>query len=297
MDRFENLRFRVCCVFGCSLFSSKGAPKHTRKRNTPKNADSRNGPLPAFSSVLRFRVCFGACQFNSSLCCLLRKFWRFQARDSGNCAIHDSQFCAVKGLPSCAHTSVHESAREGCLLCQSPTKKEPLNGGVSNGGVSRSGLVLPFLSFFVLFRERFFWDFPDLLGDGLGIFPICPFPLSRPIKSTYEEQSRKGPRHNLDLARKSGKHPGLETPRFSFSQTNKGSYVSAHVSTHARAHTSVHERFWSKFTWSVFACSAPYLTSDFLHYHPFQNHYMHEIIVYELVRGLQLQLSGVLWIN
>ena len=55
-----------------------------------------------------------------------------------------------------------------------------------------------FLSFFVL--SRFFWDFPDLLGDGPGIFPIRPFSLSRPIKSTYEEQSRKGPRHNLDLS-------------------------------------------------------------------------------------------------
>ena len=62
----------------------------------------------------------------------------------------------------------------------------PLNG-VSNGGVSRSGLVLPFLS--VLGLSRVFRDFPDLLGDGPGIFPICPFPLSRPIKSTYEEQS------------------------------------------------------------------------------------------------------------
>ena len=67
----------------------------------------------------------------------------------------------------------------------------PLNGGVSNGGVSRSGLVLPFLSFLGL--SRFFWDLPDLLGNGPGIFPICPFPLSRPINSTYKEQSRKGP--------------------------------------------------------------------------------------------------------
>ena len=89
----------------------------------------------------------------------------------------------------------------------------PLNGGFQTGGVSRSGLVLPFLSFFGL--SRFFWDFPDLRGDGSGIFPICPFPLSRPIKSTYEEQSRKGPRHNLDLSRKKWetprvwKHPGL----------------------------------------------------------------------------------------
>ena len=58
----------------------------------------------------------------------------------------------------------------------------PLNGGVSNGRVSRSGLVLPFLSFFVLFGTfPICWDFPDLLGDGPGIFPICPFPLSRPI--------------------------------------------------------------------------------------------------------------------
>ena len=77
-------------------------------------------------------------------------------------------------------------------------------------------LFSSFLSFLGL--SRFFWDFPDLLGDGPGIFLISPFPLSRPIKSTYEEQSRKGPRHNLDLSRKSGKHPGLESRRFGFSQ-------------------------------------------------------------------------------
>ena len=91
----------------------------------------------------------------------------------------------------------------------------PLNrGGFKRGGfpiwTCPSFFVLPFLSFFVLFcpflfffvLSRFFWDFPDLLGDGPGIFPIRPFPLSRPIKSTYEEQCRKGPRHNLDLSRK-----------------------------------------------------------------------------------------------
>ena len=68
-------------------------------------------------------------------------------------------------------------------------------------------LFCPFLSFFVL--SRFFWDFPDLVGDGPGIFPIGPFPLFRPVESTNEEQSRKGPRHNLDLSRKK-----RETPRF-----------------------------------------------------------------------------------
>ena len=67
-------------------------------------------------------------------------------------------------------------------------------GGFQTGGVpdlDLSFLVCPFLSFLGL--PRFFWDFPDLLGDGPGIFLIRPLPLSRPIKSTYEEQSRKGP--------------------------------------------------------------------------------------------------------
>ena len=81
----------------------------------------------------------------------------------------------------------------------------PLNVGVSNGVASRSGLVLPFCSFLsFLGLSRFFRDFS-------GIFPICSgmvrgfsrfvLLLSRPFKSTYEEQSRKGPRHNLDLSR------------------------------------------------------------------------------------------------
>ena len=94
----------------------------------------------------------------------------------------------------------------------------PPNGGVSNEGVSRSGLVLPFLSFFVLFCPFLsFWDFPgdfpDLSGDSPGIFPIGPFPLSRPIISTYEEQSRKRPRHNLDLSRKKWETPGFGNTR------------------------------------------------------------------------------------
>ena len=59
MDRFENPHFRVCCVFGCSLFPSKGGAKtHPKTRHTPEHAASRNGPSPAFSGVLRFRVCF-----------------------------------------------------------------------------------------------------------------------------------------------------------------------------------------------------------------------------------------------
>ena len=81
----------------------------------------------------------------------------------------------------------------------------------SNGGVSRSGLVLPFLSFLGL--SRFFWDFPDLLGDGPGIFPICPFPLSLGLlRAPTRSQSRKGPRHNLDLSRKKWETPGFGNP-------------------------------------------------------------------------------------
>ena len=61
----------------------------------------------------------------------------------------------------------------------------------------RSGLVRPFLSLFV-----FFWSFTIFLGlsqNVLGyLFPIGPFPLSRPIKSTYKEHSRKGPGHNRE---------------------------------------------------------------------------------------------------
>ena len=51
-------------------------------------------------------------------------------------------------------------------------------------------------------------------GDCPGIFPICPFRLSRPKRnSTCEEQSRKGPRHNLDLPEKK-----WETCRLTFWQ-------------------------------------------------------------------------------
>ena len=91
-----------------------------------------------------------------------------------------------------------------------------LSRAVSKGGVSRSGLVLPCLSFF-----SFFGDFPVFSGIfsiSWGAFPYLSFPLSRPIhsgKETYEEQPRKGPRHNSDLSRKKVGNPPvwkLSTP-------------------------------------------------------------------------------------
>ena len=99
----------------------------------------------------------------------------------------------------------------------------PPNGGVSNGGVSRSGLVLPFLSFFVLFCP--FWDFPDFSG----IFPICsgmvrgfsrfvPFLFLGPLRAPTRNSPERVRDTIWTFPKKSGKHPGLETPRFSFSQ-------------------------------------------------------------------------------
>ena len=102
----------------------------------------------------------------------------------------------------------------------SETQGPPKGGAAKRGGFKRGGFpIWTCPSFLVLFCP--FWDFPDFSGIFpicSGIFPISPFPLCRPIKSTYEEQSRKGPRHNLDLSQKKWETPGLETPRFSFSQ-------------------------------------------------------------------------------
>ena len=77
------------------------------------------------------------------------------------------------------------------------------------------------LSFLVVLFGTFpiFSGFPRFARGWSGDFPDWSFPLSRPINRSYEEQSRKGPRHNLDLSRKSGKPPSLEPPR-SFSQNS-----------------------------------------------------------------------------
>ena len=92
--------------------------------------------------------------------------------------------------------------------------QEPQNGGFQTGGFP----IWTCPSFFVLFCPL--WDFPDFSW----IFPICPgtlrgfsqlvpFLLARPFfNSTYEEQSRKGPRHNLDLSRKKWETPRFGTP-------------------------------------------------------------------------------------
>ena len=67
MQKVKLTVLKICvlgCVafLGCSLFPSKRAPRHTRKRNTPENADIQNHQFSAFSGVLRVRVLFDACQ-------------------------------------------------------------------------------------------------------------------------------------------------------------------------------------------------------------------------------------------
>ena len=85
---------------------------------------------------------------------------------------------------------------------------------------SCSELVLPFLSLF-----RPFLDFPDFSG----IFPICSGMVrgfSRFVPLLFLGLLRAPTRNSPERVRdtiwtipaKSGKHPGLETPRFSFSQ-------------------------------------------------------------------------------
>ena len=51
------LRFRVCCVFGCSAFPSERAPKHTWECNTPELKSQILGTLDDFR-VIAFQVCF-----------------------------------------------------------------------------------------------------------------------------------------------------------------------------------------------------------------------------------------------
>ena len=82
---------------------------------------------------------------------------------------------------------------------------------IENENFVRGGMVFFFFSC-VRARMNFF----DPRALSAGIFPICPYSLSRPFnftKSTYEEQSRKGPRHNPDLSgKKVGNPPVWKLP-------------------------------------------------------------------------------------
>ena len=103
---------------------------------------------------------------------------------------------------------------------QKQVSRAAKRGGFKRGGfkrgVSRSGLVLPFLSFLGL--SRFFRDFPICLGTlpGFSRFALFLF------LGLLTAPARNSPERVRDTIRtfpeKSGKSPGLETPRSSFSQ-------------------------------------------------------------------------------
>ena len=106
--------------------------------------------------------------------------------------------------------------------CKNTVSQGPLNGGVSNSGgfpiwtCPSFLLFCPFSS--LLGLSRFFRDFPDLLGDGPGIFPISPFPLSRPIKITLPARN---------FPKKSGKSlpgPPAPAPSESLEKVSKKSF-------------------------------------------------------------------------
>ena len=103
-----------------------------------------------------------------------------------------------------------------------PTNQGSLNGGVSNGGVSRSGLVLPF---FCPFWRTFpiFLGFSRFARGWSGDFPDSSFFFFSSFLGLLRAPMRNSPERVRDtiwtFPEKSGKHPSLETPRFSFSQT------------------------------------------------------------------------------
>ena len=113
----------------------------------------------------------------------------------------------------------HQAEKSSCELFEKSLCKH--SRAAKRGGfkrrASQSGLVLPFLSFFVLFCP--FWDFPDfsgifpdLLGDGPGISRFVPFSLSRPLRAP----TRNSPERVCDtiwtFPEKSGKPPVWKPP-------------------------------------------------------------------------------------
>ena len=76
-------------------------------------------------------------------------------------------------------------------------------------------IFLRFPEFFFVFRGNFYFS---------GIFPIGPFPLSRPTKAPRRNSPERVPNTIRNfLSKKVGKPLGLETRWFSFSQFQQSS--------------------------------------------------------------------------
>ena len=127
----------------------------------------------------------------------------------------------IWGLPGRYHLTQNHNLRlmflkyvDFCNTCKCTHN----GGGVQTGGASRSGLVLPFLSFFVPFC--LFWDFPDFhrFSRFLRGFPRLVLFLFLGLLICLKALARNRPQRVRDtigtIPEKSGKPPGLETPWF-----------------------------------------------------------------------------------
>ena len=110
----------------------------------------------------------------------------------------------------------------------------PLNGGLSNGGFSQSGLVLPNKSFFVVFgglSRFFFWNFSPICSGIVRGF-------SRLVLFLFRAPTRNSPERVRDTIRtfpeKSGKPPGLETPPLPSRSTFPQSFPCIWIGTGSR---------------------------------------------------------------
>ena len=74
------------------------------------------------------------------------------------------------------------------------------------------------LSRFFLGLSRFFWDFPDLLGVVQGFSRFVRFLFLGLLRAPTRNSPERVHDTIWTFPEKSGKHPGLETPQFSFSQ-------------------------------------------------------------------------------
>ena len=149
----------------------------------------------------------------------LRKVSVFQDKFKGN-TLH----VVLWGGGGGATNSLFLELTDGPTFCSSAAMQSHISRAAKRGCFKRGGfLIWTCPSFFVPFCP--FWDFPDFSG----IFPICSGMVrgfSRFVPFLFRGLSRAPTRNSPGRVRdtiwtfpeKSGKHPGLETPRFSFCQ-------------------------------------------------------------------------------
>ena len=140
-----------------------------------------------------------ACVQAGTVCCVDSITFAVQNHSKSHC-----KKVQIFAMCSCNRSMRHQMDHRNMLLHASRNVQGPVDGGGSDGGVLDFFGFPGFSRFFLIFSAA---------------FPIGPFPLSRPIKSTYKEHSRNGPRHNRELSRKKvGNPPVWKTPVYLLSK-------------------------------------------------------------------------------